>query len=109
MSSESDSIDATQSLRKSAELARTCAILRNSYLQSKREELLETYEQYKALDKMNDKPDRDAVLLGFREDWMKREYVDIQAVGDLLDDSFFIDNRAAGAFYTASIKLSQER
>ncbi|HUT54870.1 MAG TPA: hypothetical protein VM658_15875 [bacterium] len=104
MRSSSDNLDAGRAVQIASEINRTCAILRNAYLQSKRDELLPIFQSYKDRVLKLERPDSDAILLGFREEWKKKNYADIVKVGGLLDSSFFLDNREAEAYYLASKK-----
>lgn len=99
--SGSPRLDPEASLKLAAELAEACHQLRDAYLESNRQELLERFNRCLAPG-ANFKPDPDAVLLGFREAWRRRDYRAIKSVGDRLGPGFFTHQREAEAYFFAA-------
>jgi len=95
-------IDASRSLKIIAEITRTCRLLRNGYLEARREELIRIFQEYTTRSNLIDCPDHDAVTFGFREAWRQGDYPAIVKVGGLLTDDYFEYNREAQAFYLAA-------
>ncbi len=97
-------LDPESSIRMAAEITRTCKLMRNAYLESRRDELLAIFNHYLKESKSIESPDPDAIITGFMKSWERGDYESITTAGALLEDSFFRDNREAHAFYLAAKK-----
>lgn len=102
-------IDVGRSLKIIAEITRTCKLLRNGYLEGRKEELMKIFQEYETRSDQIDRPDNDAVTLGFREAWRQGDYTAIVKVGKFLTKDFFEFNREAEAFYLAAKKRMHEK
>ncbi len=107
--SESEIIDLERAVRISSEIARTGKALRFSYLESRKEELLAIFENYKKTERKIRKPNPDAITIGFRKAWKNRDYESIVKVGDLIEKKLFEFYREEEALYMLARKLVQEK
>ena len=109
MTDKPKAIDAERSLKIIAELTRTCKLLRNAYLEGRKEELTSIFNEYREKTDKVDRPHHDAITWGFKEAWREKDYAGIIKIGDLLADDYLNFNREAQALYLAAKKRVNEK
>jgi len=91
------------SLEAVSEITRTSLLLREAFMQSRREELLAIYETYVESPGAVEKPKFNVLLFGFQEAWRAGDYQRIVTVGDKIPLDYLLRWREAQAYYAMAL------